>query len=374
MEAVIFILILSVLVILHELGHFLAARRNGVEVKEFGLGYPPRIATLFTWKKTIFSLNAIPFGGFVQMEGEDGPESTDEKTHEPGTSSFYQKSKRARLEVLLAGVFFNLVFGVLALAVVFSQLGIPTPLENQVRIAEVSAQSPAAQAGLQGNTAIVALQVDSTWIEVRTIGQVQELVAANLGKTIGIRTTLACQDESCPSEFSEHSVYLRSAGEIPEGEGSMGVVFTEILFKRYPWYLMPWKTVVEAFKQSMTLAVLIVQALGQLAVDVVTGRGITQEIAGPIGIVDQATTYGFFDGGWLSVLNFAALLSINLAVMNLLPIPALDGGRAVLVIMEKFVRRSKLDSVAYYLNYFGYMSLLALMVLVSFNDIMNLFK
>lgn len=374
MEAVIFIVILSFLVILHEFGHFLAARRNGVSVKEFGLGYPPRLATLFTWKKTIFSLNAIPFGGFVQMEGEDGPESSANEATKPETSSFYQKSMRARLEILLAGVFFNIVFGVLALAIVFSQLGIPIPLTNQVRIAEVISESPASQAGLQDNTAIVALQIDNNWIEVNTISKVQELVAANLGKTIGVKTTLACQDERCPNEFIEHSVYLRSAAEIPTGQGSMGVVFTETLFKHYPWYLMPWKTISEAFQQSMALATLILQALGQLVVDIVAGRGVTQEIAGPIGIVDQAATYGFFDGGWLSVLNFAALLSINLAVMNLLPIPALDGGRAVLVIMEKFIKRSKLDSAAYYLNYFGYLSLLALMVIVSFNDIINLFK
>jgi regulator of sigma E protease len=111
-----------------------------------------------------------------------------------------------------------------------------------------------------------------------------------------------------------------------------------------------------------------------LIFDLLQGRGLSQDVAGPIGIIDQANTYGFFDGGWLSIINFAALLSINLGIMNLLPLPALDGGRAVLVLLEKVFKKEKLDQIAHYLNYFGYISLLALMVIVSFNDIRNIFK
>lgn len=368
MVAVIFILILSLLVIIHELGHFLAAKRHGIEVKEFGLGYPPRLLSLFKWRGTLFSLNAIPFGGFVQMSGEDGPEEKDQP------NAFYHKSIRARLEVLLAGVFFNFVFGILAFAVVFYQLGIPAPLHNQARIQEIIADSPAAAAGLQVNTNILAIQVNQEWVQISSMKQVQDIVQNHAGETLTIRSSLACEQEICPTEFTEHQVYLRTAAETPEGQGSMGIAFTEFVFKTYPWYLMPVMTVAHAFEQSLALAGLILQALGELMRDLVLGRGVQQEIAGPIGIVDQATTYGFFDGGWLSVVNFAALLSINLGIMNLLPIPALDGGRAVLVMMEKLVKRSKLDRVSYYLNYFGYFSLLALMLLVSFNDIRNLFR
>lgn len=369
MAALIFILILSVLVIVHESGHFLAAKKNKIKVKEFGLGYPPRILKLFHWRETLFSLNLIPFGGFVQMDGENGPEEGIELS-----GSFYEKSKKARLEVILAGVVFNFIFGILAFAVVFYQLGIPTPLDNQARIQTVSSDSPAAKANLLANTNIVAFKVNEQWIETNDIPKVQEFVAAHLGETVSIRTTSICDQEKCPDQYQESSIYLRTKEETPSGEGTMGITFSEAIFKNYPWYLMPLMTIFHAFKQSIALSWLIIQSLGQLLVDLFSGKGVQQEIAGPIGIVDQASTYGFFDGGILSIINFAALLSINLGIMNLLPIPALDGGRAVLVILEKFFKRQKIDKISSYLNYFGYISLLALMVIVSFNDIRNIFR
>lgn len=369
MAALIFILILSVLVIIHEAGHFLAARRNGIKVKEFGLGYPPRILQIFKSRETIFSLNLIPFGGFVQMEGENGPEENpDEK------GSFHNKSIRARLEVVLAGVFFNFIFGVLAFATIFYKLGIPVPLYEQARIGQVIENSPAKQAGLQENTNILAFQSNEEWIKVNSPTQVQNFVLSHLGEEVLIRTSLPCDQETCPSDYQDYSIYLRSKEETPEGEGTMGIVFSEVIFKNYPWYLMPFKTIGEAFKQSFALAVMILQALWQMVLDLFAGRGLQQEIAGPIGIIDQANTYGFFDGGFLNIINFAALLSINLGIMNLLPIPALDGGRAVLIVMEKFVKKRKIDKIATYLNYFGYISLLALMIIVSFNDIRNIFR
>jgi regulator of sigma E protease len=195
-----------------------------------------------------------------------------------------------------------------------------------------------------------------------------------LGETVAIRTSLTCEQETCPSEYQEKNIYLRTKEETPEGQGSMGLVFSEVVFKKYPWYLMPFMTIFHGFKQSIALGALILQALWQLIIDLFAGRGVQQEIAGPIGIIDQANTYGFFDGGFLSIVNFAALLSINLGIMNLLPIPALDGGRAVLVVMEKFLKRKMIDKISYYLNYFGYISLLALMIIVSFNDIKNIFR
>lgn len=369
MAALIFILILSFLVVIHEAGHFLAARRNGIKVKEFGLGYPPRILRLFRFKETLFSLNLIPFGGFVQMEGENGPEDNSEDE-----GSFHNKTIRARLEVVLAGVFFNFVFGILAFAAVFYQLGIPTPLYDQARIGQVVENSPAMQAGLQNNTNILAFQVNEELIKITSPVQVQEFVLAHLGETVTIRTSLSCDQEICPSEYKDHSIYLRTKAETPEGEGTMGITFSELIFKNYPWYLMPFKTIGEAFKQSFALAIMILQALWQLLIDLFAGRGLQQEIAGPIGIIDQANTYGFFEGGFLNIVNFAALLSINLGIMNLLPIPALDGGRAVLIVLEKFFKKRKIDKVAGYLNYFGYISLLALMIIVSFNDIRNIFR
>ncbi len=369
MAALIFIIILSVLVIIHEAGHFLSAKKYGIKVNEFGLGYPPRVLKLFKWQDTIFSLNLIPFGGFVQMEGENGP---DDNASSP--DSFYEKSIKARLHVILAGVFFNFIFGILAFAFVFYKLGIPTALNNQVRIQSLAENSPAIRANLSSNTNILAFKVNEQWVEVNSIAAVKKLVSEHLGETVIVRTTLACNQEICPKEYQENAIYLRTTAETPSGEGTMGITFTEAIFKTYPWYVMPFATIFHAFKQSFELGLLIIQSLGQLVTDLFAGKGVSQNVAGPIGIVDQANTYGFFDGGFLSIVNFAALLSINLGIMNLLPIPALDGGRAVLVIMEKFFKRKKIDKIAYYLNLIGYVSLLALMIVVSFNDIRNILK
>ena len=370
MAALIFIAILSVLVIIHEAGHFIFAKKNKIKVKEFGLGYPPRIFKLFRHKETIFSINLIPFGGFVQMAGENGPE--EENIDQSG--SFYEKSAKARLEVLLAGVLFNFIFGILAFTVVFYQLGIPIQLHNQARIQAVVENSPSFQAGLKENTNILAFNANEQWIEVNNIVQVQELISNHLGEILVVRTSLPCEQEKCPQEYEEHEIYLRTLEETPDNEGSMGIIFGDVIFKSYPWYLMPFMTIFHAFKQSIDLGVLILQSLWQLLVDLFAGHGVQQEISGPIGIIDQANTYGFFDGGLLSIINFAALLSINLGIMNLLPIPALDGGRAILVLLEKVFKRQKIDKIAHYLNYFGYISLLALMIIVSFNDIRNIFK
>lgn len=369
MAALIFIVILSVLVIIHEFGHFIVAKRNKIRVREFGLGYPPRILKLFHWKETLFSLNLIPFGGFVQMDGENGP---DVGIMEEG--SFYEKSKKARLRVILAGVFFNFVFGILVFAVVFYKLGIPIQLVNQARIQEVVADSPAAKANLLSNTNVLAFKINDQWIETKDVAKVQDFINAHRGEKVVIRTSLICEVEKCPDQYKEDPIYLRTKEETPSGEGSVGIIFSDVVFKNYSWYLMPIMTIFHAFKQSISLSWLIIQSLGQLVADLISGRGIKQEISGPIGIIDQANTYGFFDGGFLSILNFAALLSINLGIMNLLPIPALDGGRAILIILEKFFKRNKIDKIAGYLNYFGYVSLVALMIVVSINDIRNIFR
>jgi len=370
MAALIFIFILSFLVIIHEAGHFFFARKNKIKVREFGLGYPPRILKLFYWKGTLFSLNLIPFGGFVQMDGENGPEGDKNNS----TDSFYEKSIRARLQVILAGVTVNFIFGIIAFAIVFYKLGIPTALDGQARIQDIADNSPAMAAGLVSNTNILAFKTVDQWVEMNSISEVQDFSAAHLGETLEIRTSLLCDQEFCTDEYRESSIYLRTVEETPTNEGAMGIAFSDTIFKSYPWYLMPFMTIFHAFKQSIALAVLILQSLWQLVVDLFAGRGVQQEVAGPIGIIDQANTYGFFEGGFLSILNFAALLSINLGIMNLLPIPALDGGRAILIILEKFFKRKHIDKIAHYLNYFGYISLLALMIIVSFNDIRNIFK
>jgi regulator of sigma E protease len=378
-EIIVFILILSFLVLIHEMGHYLLARKNKIKIKEFGLGYPPRILNLFTYQGTVFSLNAIPFGGFVQLEGENGPENKKKipivkKNQDQKWGPFFSKSVRARLETLLAGVLFNFLFGILAFSLIFIKTGIPQELNEQARIYEVATDSPAAKAGLVENTNIVAVysESDQQWVETNSITEVQNFVSNHLGEEISLRTTGVCQDTLCPDDYQEFQLYLREEGERPESEGAMGVVFTNIIYEHYPWYMAIIRGSIYGFREAILLGLLIIQALGGLIVDLIKGRSVAMDVAGPVGIVHQAQTYGFFDGGFLNILSFAAMLSINLGVMNLLPIPALDGGRAVFVLLEKIFKKKKIEKIANWANYLGFFVLIMLMIFVSVNDVLQL--
>lgn len=390
-EIIVFILILSFLVLIHELGHYLLARKNKIIIKEFGLGYPPRLLKLFTFQGTVFSLNAIPFGGFVKLDGEDGPEDEEKELVDQkktkltnqgkkGKSNtwgpFFEKSMSARLQTLLAGVFFNFIFGILVFSLVYIKIGIPQELSNQARIYELNDNSPAKIAGMLPNTNIIALysDQDEQWVQVSSVAQVQEYVSYHLGENIRVRTTDPCQNTVCPDSYQEFTVYLRPETERPESEGALGVIFTGVIVEHAPWYVAIIKGPYYAVKDALSLSVLILQALGKLIVDLIQGRSVGMDVAGPVGIVQQIQTHGYFDGGFVEIINFAALLSINLAVMNLLPIPALDGGRVFFILLEKLFAKEKIEKVANWANYLGFFILILLMIVVSVNDVLRLFQ
>lgn len=383
-ELIIFIIVLSVLVLVHELGHYILARKNKITIQEFGLGYPPRLLKLFTYQGTIFSLNLIPFGGFVQMLGENGPEEVEAKeksakkstTKQLSTAPFYNKSIRARLETLLAGVVFNFAFAILAFGTIFSITGIPVELANQARIYDFAANSPALLAGMKKDTNIVAFYSanDAQWVTVQGIKEVQDYVSNHLGEEVIVQATDTCELSTCPQIYEEYQVYLRSKEETPETEGAMGVTFSEIIYQHYPWYLAPIKGIVYGFKEALMMGLMIIQALGTLLLSLLRGQAVGDSVAGPIGIVHQAQVYGFFDGGILNILSFAALLSINLGIMNLLPLPALDGGRAIFVLLEKVLPKKKIEKVANWANYLGFLALIVLMIVVSIKDVMQILR
>lgn len=361
MSVLIFILVLSFLVLIHELGHFIAARRAGIPVEEFGLGYPPRLIKLFTWKKTVFSLNWIPFGGFVRLQGEDDPQG-----------EFQTYSAAKRLQVVLAGAIVNFVFGILAFSLIFSVTGIPQPLD-QPRIAEVAAESPAEETGLQPQTEIVAFAVGEEHFAMDSTTDVIEFVDEHQGETLKIITTGPCKGLSCDTETTAQEIYLRKDEEIPEDQGSMGIVFKTVILRHYPWYEMPFRGTWYGLEQAFWLGQVILEGLGQVLVDLITLSSLPQEIAGPIGIVHQAATQEIFAEGWLAILSFAGMLSINLAVLNLLPMPALDGGRAVFIALGSIFNSKKLNEIEHWANYLGFIFLLGLLILVTIRDVGRVF-
>jgi len=415
-DIVIFGLILSFLVLIHELGHYFAARWAKVTVEEFGLGYPPRAKTLFVKAGTVFSLNWIPFGGFVKMEGEDGPEvrsenqttpqlagktdkidkkqvKTDKKSHQSRppvvaqtasdtTSAFYTKTVWQRLVILLGGVTVNFLFGVLAFSIFFAFKGIPTPID-QARIEAVQPGSPAETAGVATNVNIIAIKTldsesqEEQLIPVQTNQEVIDAVAAHAGRTINLVTTGDCSGLACQELSQEFSVYVRTPQELPtlpsgEKAGAMGVSFANVAFVSYPWYEMVWRSSWYGLQQALGIVLLTVVELQRMLGKLFASGEVPTQVAGVVGIAHQVTEYQLFDQGWLMILNFAGFISVSLAIMNLLPIPALDGGRVLFVLAETVVGRKRISKVEGYANYGGFILLIGLLILITIKDVWNI--
>lgn len=376
MSALIFILILSALVIIHELGHYLVAKWQKVQVNEFGLGYPPRALKLFSYAGTLFSLNWVPFGGFVKLEGEDGEADQTKQARQAGTFAFFERPAWAKLLIILAGPAVNFIFGIVAFSVVFSVSGIPQSLSNQARIDQIAPDSPAAVAGLQPSTNILGFKeaTSSAAIAVSSIAEVQSFVADHKGQTVIVQTSGPCQADACAESLAESSIYLRTEAETPAGQGSMGVVFSDYYLVRYPWYLMPFYGSKYGITQALDMGWMMLEALGKMGSDMINGRGVSGDVAGPIGIVHQAQKSDILTSGWMMVLSFAGMLSINLAVMNVLPIPALDGGRAMFIVLGQLIGQKRIEKLENYANYGGFILLIGLIVVISLRDILRIVK
>lgn len=377
MSILIVILVISFLVIIHELGHFIVARKNKIHIEEFGFGYPPKLLTLFKWKNIPFTLNWIPIGGFVKLEGEDGPEEKKtilKKQKDDQEQAFYLKSPAQRIAVILAGAIVNFLFGMLAFSIVFSIIGIPTSLNSRPRIAAIAPASPAEKAGLLTNVEITALKVNDQLYSTKTIDEIQKLVAEYAGREVTIITTGVCDQESCQSGEQLFNIYLRTADETPADQGSMGVAFTDYYFKFYPLYQRPFQGIIYGVKLALQMGYLVLLTLYHVFVDLFTAGIIPADLAGPVGIVHHAYKQQIFAEGWISIINFAGMISINLAVLNLLPIPALDGGRAMFILLEKFFGKKRIGRIENYANYGGFALLMALIILVTVRDVLRIIR
>jgi regulator of sigma E protease len=370
LEALGIFLILSFLVLIHELGHYWVARKVGIDVEEFGLGYPPRATTLFKRGKTIFSLNWIPFGGFVRMAGEDQiPDQTLTNKH---SHYFYAKNSIQRLAVVLAGIIANLAFGILAFSIVFSFIGIPTAL-TEARIGSVMPDSPAAAAGLPADVTVIAVESNGQMTPIKTWQELTTEVGNRAGQTVTLITTGPCRAGACQEMAQRFDVQVRKLEDKPTDQGLIGVVFKPVEYTFYPWYEMPFRGVVVGFQQAAMLSREVLFTLSGMFARLLLAGQVPAELSGPVGIVAQAQKEGIFKQGPWPVLGFAGILSVNLAIMNLLPIPALDGGRAIFILLEKILGKGKISQVENWSNYGGYIFLLGLIILITARDIWRLF-
>ncbi|MBT9163776.1 MAG: Regulator of sigma-W protease RasP [Chloroflexi bacterium] len=337
-----FFIILGFLIFIHELGHLVTAKMRGVKVLEFGLGFPPRIIG-FRRGETEYSLNAIPLGGFCKMLGEEDPS-------EP--RSLASKGAGTRLLVLSAGSLMMLLFPFILFPVIYMVPRDVVVGGEGVQVTEVVVDSPAHAAGVKPGDEILSIDGE----EVRNIEVLREIVAARLGSEI---------DMVVERDLEEIVLRMIPREDPPPGQGPLGVRIGPITERRsHP----PWEAIYLGARHSAGMVIML-------------GEGIAAAIAGeipfaPVGIIGigQATT-AVARAGILNLLAWAAFLSINLGIFNLLPIPALDGGRIAFVLLE-LLRRGKRVSprVENMVHGVGFALLLALIVIISYHDILRIFR
>lgn len=341
----VFFIVLSILVLVHELGHFLAAKKSGIKVEEFGLGYPPRI-----WSKkkgeTVYSFNLIPFGGFVKLFGEELSEGKVSKR------TFWAKSKKARIAVITAGVLGNFLLGIICFSSVYSVLGIPTQTDK-VKVVEILPDSPAEKSGLQKDDIVLAVDGQS----LNNIEHFIEVIGEKKDQKVEL---LILRQE-------EQTFSITPRKDPPVNQGPLGVVVSGFEMKKYPFWQMPFRGIVEGFKEAFSWGSLILSSFGKMMADWL-GRGVTpKDVAGPIGIFQASSTVT--KQGFLAILQFMGVLSINLGILNILPFPALDGGRLLFIVYEIITKKRPKPVIEHWVNLIGMVVLLSLLVLVTINDI-----
>ena len=332
------------LVVIHELGHFAVAKFFNVRVNEFGVGFPPK---LFGWRRgeTEYTLNALPLGGFVQLEGEE--EATDPR-------SLASKSPGVRAAILGAGSFMNAVLAVAIFAALFM---IPRDVTvGDVVVRDVSPNSPAAEAGIGPGDRITAVGGQS----VESINQVSAGITRNLGADLTLKIESGGQTR-------EVSVIPR--WNPPEGEGNVGVRLGLENERVETLSYYPWEAVGKGAFQVVEVLTLTWRSITQWLF-----RDAPTPFSGPVGIVSGSKEA--VDLGGLDVLiPLAALLSISLAIFNILPIPALDGGRLLFVIIEMIRGGKKIPAEKERLvHMLGFALLITLVLMVSYNDIARLVR
>lgn len=363
LQLLVFLAILSVVVLIHELGHFFAAKKAGVRVDEFGFGLPPKLFTLFKKGGTEFTVNALPIGGFVKLYGENGEVS---ELGVPDERSFGSKKLWQRGIILIAGVLMNFALGIFLFSVVYSFLGVPAKI-NGAKIVEVQADTPAAMADIQVGDLISNVKVlipndkSITNVKISNAKEFTDTIAANKGKEVILVVTRG-------EENKEFKVTPRL--DPPAGQGALGVVISDSELRHYPWYEMPFRGAYVGTQEAWAWGKEIVANFYQMIYRLVTGQGISRDLAGPVGIYQISGQVQ--KQGLLAVLQFAGVLSVNLAILNIMPFPALDGGRVVFLVLELIRGKKVKEEIEGWVNTIGMLLLLLLMAVITINDLSRL--
>ncbi|MFA6257411.1 MAG: RIP metalloprotease RseP [Candidatus Paceibacterota bacterium] len=364
MSIVIFIIILLVLVLVHEFGHFFTAKKFGIRVDEFGFGFPPK---LFSFKKgeTEYSFNLLPLGGFVKIFGENPNE---ENMSGPNADrSFVNKPKWQQAIVLFSGIFANFLLAWLLFSIGFMS-GLPTSVNNKVTdyelqdvhlvIVSILPKSPAENAGLKIGDKIISIKNDNNFTTFISPETIKSFVVEGEGREIEIGYT---------REKNPEINIVKINPKENNGEFIIGISMDEIGVAKLPFFT----ALLEGMKLNWSMTKNTAVGLYTLIKEGIQGKGSFASVAGPVGmvgIVGDAYQFGF-----VYLLSFSALISINLAIINLIPFPALDGGRLFFLLIEK-IKGSRIDpKVANTANIIGFGILILLMVVVTYHDVVKLF-
>jgi regulator of sigma E protease len=386
---IVFVLILSVLVLIHEGGHFFMAKKFGIKVEEFGFGFPPRI-----WGKkvgeTIYSINWLPIGGFVKLYGEDeaggGKVNLKTKNLEPGIKdrdrAFFAKSPWKRAAVIVAGVVMNAVLAAFIFYVFLGISGFKTELPllsnykffgvnqtniQEVVISDIAKNSPAEKQGLKAPIQVVAVNGQ----KIKDLEQFVNIVNKNKGHEIELAW-------SSLQTSQIHTVKIVPRLNPPKGEGSLGVGLFPLASARLN-YETPTQKIFSGIVHPINLMTYNLNIMGNLirvSWEKKTTEPLSQGVSGPVGIASVTGSILAITNlkeKILELLNLAGLLSISLAFFNILPIPALDGGRLFFILIEAFTGKKINQNVESMIHTVGMIALLALMALITYKDIAKLF-
>ena len=349
---IVFLVILSIIIFVHEIGHFYTARKLGIGVEEFGFGFPPRIFGIKKGK-TLYSINLIPLGGFVKIKGESGE-------HKEDKDSFTNQPIHKRSIVLFAGVFMNWILAFVLFSIGYF-IGLPAILGDDITNAKITDQK----------IQIIEVYPGSAAENNFKIGDI--ILSVNNEDFIKTERLQQYLKENQDNEFNfkikrgrdQFDIVLNSK-EIPGSMGQkvIGIGMVNSGMVSYPWYRAP----IEGFKTTVNITYVIFKALVQLIGNLISGGGAA-DISGPIGVA--IFTGRAISLGWIYVLQFAALLSINLAIINILPIPALDGGRLLFLLIEKIRRKPNDQKTEAIIHNIGFSLLMLLIILITYKDIVR---
>ena len=364
LTTVAFIIIFSVLVLVHEWGHFAAARKSGMHVEEFGVGLPPQAKKVYKDKKgTIYSLNWIPFGGFVRIFGDN---ATDEKTLND-KKSFASKSIWQRTMVILAGVTMNFLLAWVLITIGFTfgmrpflvgqadiDKGIKAGIietQNAYYVKDVEAGMPLSKTDLKSGDHIVS--INGVAISKKIV--LKDILKPNLKNEITY-----IRDK----ETKKLTVTANNEGKI--GMSYYPQDLLNVKKVKYPFYKAP----IKAFSEIWRLSVLTVKMIGNVVSSIVSKFTVPEGVAGPVGIYKM--TEAFANQGFMALVQFTALLSISLGVINIMPFPALDGGRFLFIIFEAITRRKANAKWETIIHTIGFALLMIFILIITWNDIVKL--